>query len=263
MAQAALANRQWHQPSAKPGNNWAKEEMFVFKITLESQDSATFFGVDPLPDPVNIPAAILTDLLPNEGTQDRETYRFLRLMEQAMRSAPTESAVIDFAQAVLQLMHYDDPGFIVRSHVDLPFPMCGGKYYAQTDLCVVDKHEVLLVFKEDAAYSEAQLVADAIAAFYLNNRLRGENHLPILKSRIMAGMTMCGTLPMFYKIPITQDLVDCVLMGLEPMTETKVLKHVPLFPDRFINGMPPLGNRLLALKCYDAFKAFVFGDHSV
>jgi hypothetical protein len=97
MAQTVQANRQWHQPSAKPGNNWGEEEMSAFKITLESQDSASFFGVDPLPHLVNIPAAILTDLLPNKGTQDRETYRFLRLMKLAMRSAPPESAVIDFS----------------------------------------------------------------------------------------------------------------------------------------------------------------------
>jgi hypothetical protein len=74
---------------------------------------------------------------------------------------------------------------------------------------------------------------------------------------------MCGTSPIFYKIPVTQDLIDYVKMGIEPITETKVLKHVPLFPDGFEKGMVPLGNRLLALKCYHAFKAFVFRDHSV
>jgi hypothetical protein len=106
-------------------------------------------------------------------------------------------------------------------------------------------------------------IAAAIAAFYQNNRRRDENNLPILKSRIMAGMTMYGTCPNFYKIPITQDLVDCVMMGYEPMTETKVVRHIPLFPDGFINGMVPLGNRLLALKCFDAFKPFVFRGQTV
>jgi hypothetical protein len=53
------------------------------------------------------------------------------------------------------------------------------------------------------------------------------------------------------------------MMGIEPMIETKVFCHVPLFPDRLINGIVPLGNWLLALKCYDAFEAFVFGDQTV
>jgi hypothetical protein len=74
---------------------------------------------------------------------------------------------------------------------------------------------------------------------------------------------MCGTSPKFYKITIIQDFVDCVSIGEEPITKTKVLLHVPAFPDGFDKGMVPLGNRLLALKYYDAFKAFVFRDESV
>jgi hypothetical protein len=268
MSQTVLAARQWCEPSSKSGNDWTEDDLTAFKIKLERQDSATFFGVDPLPHPVHIPAAILTDLSPNEATQDRKTYRFLRLMEQAMRSAPTESAVLDFAQGVLQLMHYDDPGYIVRSRVDIPFVMGGEWRNAQTDFCVVDMHEYLLLVQEDnqvvgSYYPEARLVAAAIAAFYQNNRRRLENHLPILKSRIIAGMTMCGISPRFYKIPITQDLVDCVLRGIEPMTETKVLRLMLSFPDGFSEGMVPLGNRLLALKCFDAFKTFVFGGQTL
>jgi hypothetical protein len=234
---------------------------------LERQDSATFFGLDPLPHPVHIPAAILTDLSSNEATQDREIYRFLRLVEQLTMSPPTESTALDFSQAVLQLMHYDDPGFIMRSRVDLPFLACGEWRNPQTDIFLVDQHEFLLIVQEDnrvvgPPFPEARLVAAAIATFQLNNGRRDENYFPMLRSRIMAGITICH-LPKIYRMPITEELIDCVLREIEPMTETKVLKHVPLFPDRFKEGMIPLGNRLLALKCYDAFKAFVFGDQTV
>jgi hypothetical protein len=117
---------------------------------------------------------------------------------------------------------------------------------------VVDENEIILIVQEDKRYIDAtdprtQLVVAAIAGFYQNNLRRGDNSLPMLKSQIMAGMTICGTSPKFYKIPITQDLVDCVLMGVEPITETNVLLHVPLFTDGFNDGMDPLRNRLLAL----------------
>jgi hypothetical protein len=133
---------------------------------------------------------------------------------------------------------------------------------------VVDKNRILLIVQEDkrcmsVANPEGQRVAEAIAAFYQNNCRRDTNGWLILKSGIMAGITICGTSPLFYKIPITQDLVDCVALGVEPITETKVLKHVPLFPDGIVRGMVPVGNRLLALKCFDAFKAFVFGGYPV
>jgi hypothetical protein len=154
MAQAVIANRQWSTPSSKSASDWILNELLAFKITFEDQDSASFFGVDPLPDPVHIPAAILTDLSSNERTQDRETYRFLGLMTEAMRSASTESAVLDFAQAVLQLMRYDNPGFLVRSRVDIPFLMCGKWRNAQTNLCVVNKHEVLLLVQEDKQFAD-------------------------------------------------------------------------------------------------------------
>jgi hypothetical protein len=268
MAQTVLANRPWCKPSSKSGSDWTEDDLSAFKITFEGQDSATFFGVDPLPHPVNIPAAILTDLSRKMDTQDRETYRFLGLMEQAMSSATLETAVDDFSQNVFRLMRYDDPGFLVRSGVDLTFFMCGEERHAQTDVCVMNNDLILLIVQDDkrlanAANPQAQLVAEAIAAFHQNNILRDKMNLSMLNSTIMAGITMCGTSPVFYKIPITQDLVDCVRMGVEPSIDTKVLRHIPLFPDGIKEGMVPLGNRLVALKCYDAFKAFVFGDRTV
>jgi hypothetical protein len=60
MAETVLANRQWHKPSSKSGSDWKEDELSAFKITFERQDSATFFGVDPLRHPNHIPAAILT-----------------------------------------------------------------------------------------------------------------------------------------------------------------------------------------------------------
>jgi hypothetical protein len=268
MTHNVLANCQWRKPSSKSANDWTVEELSAFKITFENQDSATFFGVDPLPHPVNIPATILTDISPNRSEQDLKTYSFLCYMIEAMRNdAITESAIENFVQALFWLMRYQVQPFLMRSCVGLTFFMCGEERNALTNVCVVDENQILLIIQGKqwvgTGDSEAELVAGAIAAFYHNNLSPAEDEFPLRKSGIMAGITMRDTSPIFHKIPITQDLVDCVAMGVEPSTDTKVLKHAPLFPDGFDKGMIPLRNRLVALKCYDAFKAFVFRDHIV
>jgi hypothetical protein len=56
MALTVQANRPWCKPSSKSGSDWTEYDLKAFKITFEGQDSASFFGVDPLPDPVNIAA---------------------------------------------------------------------------------------------------------------------------------------------------------------------------------------------------------------
>jgi hypothetical protein len=190
-----LANRQWRKPSSKSSSDWREDHLSAFKITLKRQDSASFFGVDPLPHSIHIPAAILTDLSPNERTQDRETYCFLRFIKEEMRSAIREYAIDDFTQATFRLMRYQDQDFLLRFRVDLTFCMRGEERHAQTDLCLEPRR---------------------------------------LSPR-----------------------------GEDPITDTKVLKNFLFFLDGFDEGMVPFSNRLVALKCYDAFKAFVFRDRIV
>ena len=37
--------------TAKSGNDWSAADLSAYNITVEYQDAATFFGVDPLPQP--------------------------------------------------------------------------------------------------------------------------------------------------------------------------------------------------------------------
>ena len=72
---------------------------------------------------------------------------------------------------------------------------------------------------------------------------------------------MVGTAPSFFKIPVTQELVECVEQGQHPLAPTIVTGHVPDIPRpnrRFSEGMKPLDNRRAFLQCYEAFKKFVF-----
>ncbi len=71
---------------------------------------------------------------------------------------------------------------------------------------------------------------------------------------------MVGTAPSFFKIPVTEQLSQCVAQGQYPLSPAIVAGHVPDLPRpnrRFSEGMKPLDNRRVILQCYEAFKQFV------
>ncbi len=76
----------------------------------------------------------------------------------------------------------------------------------------------------------------------------------------MPGIILYGTMPIFYKIPITTNLVHNVWHGTYPSEPTIVSIHVPDLPSpkhRYSKGMKPLDNRQAVLCCYEAFKGII------
>ena len=126
--------------------------------------------------------------------------------------------------------------------------------------------DILLLVQKDKRHierkdPEPQLIAEAIVAFQTNNtrRRRVLSQDPI-DARVMAGITLVGSSPTFYKIPVTQELAWAVEQGQFPVTPTVVYAHIPAVarPSRRLNeGMKPLGDRRYILSCYEAFKQFV------
>ena len=107
------------------------------------------------------------------------------------------------------------------------------------------------------------MIAGAIAAFVSNKSFiqRTSRLGDILVDQVMAGIVMTGTMPVFYKIPITAVLVDAVSRGMKPEQETIVNAYIPEFPE------PPsdvsvkqsfgcLKSRRVILSCFEAFKKF-------
>ncbi|KXN85097.1 hypothetical protein AN958_11701 [Leucoagaricus sp. SymC.cos] len=103
---------------------------------------------------------------------------------------------------------------------------------AQTDVCLLHRPiTVLLVLIEDKTLSnrndaESQVIAEAIAAFQFNNQKREEKGLASLTAMTIPCITMSGTRPTFYLVPVTQELSTAVIGGVYPATETRVLKCV-------------------------------------
>ncbi|KAN0080323.1 hypothetical protein V8E55_009889 [Tylopilus felleus] len=188
-------------------------------------------------------------------------------MDLAMSPAPVEeSAVDDFAVLLLRALGYNTRGRVLRTRKDIPLVICGENSHAKVDVCIIDQNEISLLVQEDKRHMdnsdpEPQLIAQAIAAFAANNQTRQQTlNQPPLDSKIMAGITMKGTAPIFYKIGVTAALVTSVGGGVYPQAVTTVYAHVPNIPRpnrRWSEGMKPLDNRQVILSCYEAFKQFV------
>lgn len=78
---------------------------------------------------------------------------------------------------------------------------------------------------------EPQLIAQVIAAFQYNNlHLQSFGRQPFAQKTI-PGIIMVGSMPTFYKITITQDLIDAIQVGKYPGTLTTVHKLLPPVAD--------------------------------
>ncbi|KAF9448588.1 hypothetical protein P691DRAFT_35701 [Macrolepiota fuliginosa MF-IS2] len=246
---------------AKSGSDWTATELAAYHITVVYQDFATFFGTPNLPRPAINPNVLTT--LDHNSAPDDDTYRLLRNLGLAMAPVTAEeSAVDDFAVVLLRALGYEPRGKTLRTRKNLPFVICGENRRAQTDVCLIDEQEIVLLIQEGHGQDpEPQLVAGAIAAFTVNNRVRVRTlGLPPLPSGLIAGITLNGTAPIFYKIGISTELVTAVGGGVYPETEAIIHAHLPVVPRphrRWSEGMKPLDNRQIILSCYEAFKGFV------
>jgi hypothetical protein len=255
--------------STKPGSDWTRNELLAYNIRVTTQDVASFFGNPTLPQPAVHQVILINEAYPPNGIADKDDRKFFFYLEEAMGVSTVpleESAVDDFAAHVLGLLGFDLADRFIRQRKDIPLFICGGQTHAKTDVCVVDRNlGILLLVQEDKRHLEGvdpepQLIAEAIAAFQYNNaRLQSIQEHPFQEMTI-PGIIMIGSTPTFYKIKITQDLVDAIETSQYPTDLTTVFKLVPPVddPDQLSeNGMRPLDNIAVILGCFEAFKQFL------
>jgi hypothetical protein len=253
---------------AKSGSDWTSNELLAYNIRVVYEDAQTFFGIQQLPNP-EVHPEILNTLDANDLHPSRDgNYELLRTLALATSASPAEeSAVDDFAVLLLRYLGYAANRRVLRTRKDLPLVICGESRHVKVDVCLLDENDdILLLVQEDKRHledsdPEAQLIAGAIAAFTATNRTRTQTlDVPPLQIKIVPGITMRGTSPIFYKIPVTDTLLRAVGGGVFPGAETVVSAHVPVLPRpnrRWTEGMKPLDNRRIILSCYEAFKVLV------
>jgi hypothetical protein len=248
---------------AKSGNEWTTNELEAYNIVIHEQEQHTFFG-GALPEYTG-PVGFIEHEDRVQGL-DGPSLSLIKRLDLAMKILEgEESAVDDFAVELLRATGYETNDTVVRSRKSLRLLMCGENVFAKTDVCLMDaSSEILLLVQEDKTHinpadPEPQLIAEAIAAFQHNNSTRVQELLVEPQEiQMILGITMIGTFPRFYKIQVTADLDRCVRFGHYPATQTVVYRHTPRVPRRRSDGMRPLDNRKLVLRCYEAFKKFVY-----
>ncbi len=249
--------------SAKSGSDWTLNDLTAYNIVIHRQSSATFFGYKPNTIPDAIDPAFLTATVPPQENLSDDTYRLMQYLDLATRTnSGQEPAIHDFSRELLCLLGFEERGTILRSRYNIPFMICGDdRRSAQADICLLHvTSTILLVIQEDktvisAKDPEAQVIAEAIAAFQYNNAARVRNGLDRLDSMTIPAITMIGTRPIFYKIPVTQELSDAIAMAQYPVSKTEVVKCVVAPTSRRLHeGMEVPEFRREILQHYEAFR---------
>ena len=247
--------------SSKSGSDWTSNELIAYNINIRTQSPQAFFrrhaeatleDVDPL----LINSTVDADNVPDD------TFKYLSYLDVA--SNATQEAFIDlFSQETLRVLGFEERGLILGARVVIPLIICGDSLRsAQTDVCLLDRRSmILLVLQEDKTVfnktqPEPQVIAEAIAAYQYNNEKRQTRGLPILDAMTIPCITMVGTRPTFYLVPVTQALSDAVVTGQYPETPTTVVKCVTYLGHnrRISEGMETPEYRQLAFQCFVAFK---------
>lgn len=129
----------------------------------------------------------------------------------------------------------------------------------QVDICIWDHSKAIILVAKVDIHARGfdpvpRLISDSIAAFH-NDNIRRVKHLGTnpLTSKVMPGIVVDGTMPSFYKIPVTPELVAAVESGMEPEQETVIHAYLPEVP-RPEEGIKPLDNRYILLSCLSTFK---------
>ena len=184
--------------TAKSGSDWTALELRAYNITVVPQSKEEFFGTINLPNPAELSLVGFMTTETRQQAADNNMRKLLHFLDLAMNpKVGMETAVDNFASQLLQALGYDDESRIVFIRQSIPFIICGANSVAQTDVCVMDKNEILLLLQVDKRLTgmkdpEPQVIAEAIAAFALNNRKRERDlHLPAHNSIMIPCLTMC------------------------------------------------------------------------
>ncbi|KAF8628940.1 hypothetical protein AX17_005883 [Amanita inopinata Kibby_2008] len=226
---------------AKSGNEWTFNELAAYNIVIHEQDENQFFD-RPLPEYIQGPVGFIEHKDHVQGL-DAPSLALIKRLDLAMKIVEgEESAVDDFTAELVRAMGYETDQTVVRTRKSLQLLTCGKAVFAKTD-----------------SDPEAQLIAEAIAAFQQNNTNRvGDLFRESLEVQVIRGITMVGTFPRFYTIKVTADLDRSVRVGQYPALQTVVYRHTPRVPGLHSDGMRPLDNRRLVLRCFEAFKKIVY-----
>ena len=246
------------------GRKWTQDDVLAYNIKVIYQDLTSFFGMTNLPAPdVDRAALTMQDPATVTTANDIRTSRMLHHMNHVTDPVNRTPATIGFVEKLFDVLHYETVEQMTFSMSRSPLCYIANQGRPpQVDVCIMDGSGVIsLVVKVDRPSRgfnpEPQLISDAIGTFHNNNIIRIKHFdTNPLASMIMPGIVMDGSMPTFYKIPVTAELVSAVDAGKRPQQETVVHAYRPEVPQPE-EGMKPLDNRYIILSCFEAFRQFL------
>ncbi|KXN69568.1 hypothetical protein CONCODRAFT_71370 [Conidiobolus coronatus NRRL 28638] len=244
---------------AKSGSKWTANELDYFNIVVSNVDRfRNFFGIEPAELPETVRTFVNIDL----KRCVRQLYAATRLNINA------ESSVNDFAVKVLELCEHDDGGRTVGTRPEIDLLMTGKIKYAKPDAYVhTDNDGIVLLVQEDKNWRtrstkirdvEAQVIAEAIAAYQYNRNKDMLAHRPEVLEQQFPCIVMFGAYPMFYLITVTNMLSQAVASGSKPSVPTEVKKFsIPPIEGIIGDTLYDREKRLRIMQAYIAFKRFL------
>ena len=175
--------------SAKSGSDWTQGDLDAYNIHMHVEDTATFFGIPCLPQP-QVDLEILNTEIVDNMTMDKNVELINLLDNVIVPTGSEESAVHDFAVELFKMLGFVRCYRVARTCKDIPLLICGEQRHAKTDVCIIDcsQNDVLLLVQEFGEEkildARAQLIAQVIAVFTLNNSLRSDVSLSELDSKV-------------------------------------------------------------------------------
>jgi len=198
--------------------------------------------------------------LPNNAPTEVDTY-FFRMREAATN---TEGAVNALVNQILRMTQYTRRPFYVVQEFCYDWVMSGELQPTKADFAVVHAETMqLLILAEDKSNKhrgdpEAQIIAQAISAYQYNNMKRAEADLPEIDAWDVPCLTMRGTQPKFYVVPVTKMLSKAVEGGEKPVGPTTVFRCKN--PVRGSYGaMSKLVHRIWGFNCFFALRKMAEG----
>ncbi|KAF8575065.1 hypothetical protein K439DRAFT_1546032, partial [Ramaria rubella] len=227
--------------SSKSGSDWARNELLAYNIDVRNASDNNFFVGGEYEE-------VGRDIL--DGTP--ESKRVLQYLDLA--SHADQDAIDDFARELLRVLKFETDDTLLRARFAIPLEI--SEDVAQSDVCLVHVERlILLILKTMFSLKdpEPQVIAEAIAAFQYNNKNRKDKEE--LDRMIIPCITMIGTFPRFYLIPVTSELSEAVITGQYPKNKTIVLRYTPKVEGRRRSqGMGNKDNMKEILRCYSLFR---------
>jgi hypothetical protein len=233
--------------SPKSGSDWTTNELIAYNITVTTRQPREFFLRNPEPSLVGLDPSLINSPVDAENVPDH-TFQYLTHLDLAT-NAGQESLIDDFSRETLRLLGYEERGLALSTRYIIPLTICGDNCrIAQTDVCLLDRQSmILLVLQED------KTIFNSTQPEPQKRQTRG---LPTLDAMTIPCITMVGTRPTFYLVPVTQALSIAVVTGQYPEAPTEVVKCVTFLGHnrRSSEGMETPEYRRVAFQRFVAFK---------